>query len=83
MEYYLIFTILASIFLSLAVLLLLHHKWKHCRHNDIESDEKYSKNCREWFQVEDVCVSHCTHEDWILLCLCLMVSYGILAIIYW
>ena len=52
--------------LLIIFILLLDHKLKHAGDYHIQSTPRCSKECREIFQPEDVCVCHCTHENWIV-----------------
>ena len=62
---------LASVaFMLLAVLLLLHHGWKHAR-EDPATSHAQRESCPEvcYFQPSDVGnFSTCNHEMWIILC---------------
>ena len=57
-----------AIMLFLAVLLLIHHKWKHSDPTD--TNTYLPDNCDQWFQYSDVCNWHsCSHEMWVLFAL--------------
>ena len=59
----------ATIFFLVAVLLLLHHVWKHA-HEDPATSAAQRESCPEvcYFQPSDVCnFRSCSHEMWILL----------------
>lgn len=51
------------VLLCLSFALVLHHKWKHSR----LGDDYIQDRVEQWFQVEDVCNSHCAHEKFVVL----------------
>ena len=72
----------ASLFLVAAVLLLLHHGWKHA-HEDPATSLAQRESCPEvcYFQPSDVCnFRTCNHEMWILLFLALALGCWILSL---
>ena len=72
----------ASLFLVAAVLLLLHHGWKHA-HEDPATSLAQRESCAEvcYFQPSDVCnFRTCNHEMWILLFLALALGCWILSL---
>jgi hypothetical protein len=58
----------ATIFFAVAVLLLLHHGWKHA-HEDPATSVAQHESCPEvcYFQPSDIFNSRSTHEKWIIL----------------
>lgn len=63
-------------FFLVAVLLLLHHGWKHA-HEDPATSAAQRESCPEvcYFQPSDVCnFKTCNHETWILLFLFLALA---------
>lgn len=59
----------ATVFFLAAVLLLLHHGWKHAN-EDPATSAAQSESCLAvcYFQPSDVCnFKTCNHEMWILL----------------
>ena len=53
----------AILFLLFAVVLILHHRWKHSNSQELSA-------CEKWFQLSDICNCHSwNHEQFILLCL--------------
>jgi hypothetical protein len=72
----------AVIFFVAAVLLLLHHGWKHA-HEDPATSVAQRESCPEvcYFQPSDVCnFRTCNHEMWILLFLALALGCWILSL---
>jgi hypothetical protein len=72
----------ASLFLVAAVLLLLHHGWKHA-HEDPATSLAQRESCPEvcYFQPSDVCnFRTCNHEMWIVLFLALALGCWILSL---
>ena len=61
--------LLAGAFLAVAVLLLLHHGWKHAREDPATSHAQQESCCAVcYFQPSDVCnFRTCNHEMWIIL----------------
>ena len=78
------FGVAALIFFVIAVLLLLHHGWKHAQEDPATSSAQ-RESCPEvcYFQASDVCnFKTCNHEMWIILffvlglvCLLLSLQY--------
>ena len=61
--------LLAGAFLVVAVLILLHHGWKHA-HEDPATSHAQQESCPEvcYFQPSDVGnIRTCSHEIWIIL----------------
>ena len=59
----------ATVFFVVAVLLLLHHGWKHA-HDDPATSVAQQESCPEvcYFQLSDVGnFKTCNHEMWIIL----------------
>lgn len=74
--------ITASLFFVAAVLLLLHHGWKHA-HEDPASSLAQRESCPEvcYFQPSDVGnFRTCNHEMWILLFLALALGCWVLSL---
>jgi hypothetical protein len=73
----------ATIFFLVAVLLLLHHGWKHA-HEDPATSAARRESCPEvcYFQPSDVCnFRSCSHEMWILLFFSLELACWLLSLI--
>ena len=67
---------------SRAVLLLLHHGWKHA-HEDPATSVAQRESCPEvcYFQASDVCnFRTCNHEMWILLFFSLSLLFYVLSL---
>jgi hypothetical protein len=63
------FVVLATTCFVVALLLLLHHGWKHA-HEDPATSLAQRESCPEvcYFQPSDVCnFKTCNHEMWIIL----------------
>jgi hypothetical protein len=74
--------IAASLFFVAAVLLLLHHGWKHA-HEDPATSLAQRESCPEvcYFQPSDVGnFRTCNHEMWILLFLALALGCWVLSL---
>ena len=74
--------IAASLFFVAAVLLLLHHGWKHA-HEDPDTSLAQRESCPEvcYFQPSDVGnFRTCNHEMWILLFLALALGCWVLSL---
>ena len=59
----------SAVFFVAAVLMLLHHGWKHGQ-EDPATSHTQQENCPEvcYFQPSDVCnLRTCNHEMWIIL----------------
>jgi len=73
----------AGFFFCMAVLLLLHHGWKHAQ-EDPATSLAQQESCPEvcYFQPSDVCnFRTCNHEMWILLCFSLSLACWVWALL--
>lgn len=50
--------------LVIAGAIVVHHKYKHSNEDDMQN---LLPPHEQWFQSKDVCVTRCTHENWIVL----------------
>jgi hypothetical protein len=77
--------LVSGIFFLTAVLLLLHHGWKHAR-DDPETSLAQKESSPEvcYFQTSDVFnFRTINHETWIILCLCVSWSCWSRAVVPW
>ena len=77
--------VVAVIFFVLAVLLLLHHGWKHGQ-EDPKTSLAQQESCPQvcYFQVSDVFnFRKPNHETWIIICLCVSWSCWSRSVVPW
>jgi len=77
--------VVAVIFFVLAVLLLLHHGWKHGQ-EDPETSLAQQESCPQvcYFQLSDVFnFRRSNHETWIIICLCVSWSCWSRSVVPW
>lgn len=77
-----VLVLLACAFLCLlcASALLVHHKLKHSIPN---TSQHIPVPKEQWFQFDDLCALRCTHENWIMLCVSLLIGCLMAAYIVW